>query len=83
VRVERKVDAQGKFSPWDRPIRAGRRLAGRDVSVTFDAARRAVVLRDRREVGLAERPLPWLTADWSWAPLTPPACDPHDSPTFG
>lgn len=82
VRVTRAVDPQGKLSLWDRPIRAGVRLAGREVTVTFDAARQVAVLRDQRDVWLAERSLPWLTTDWLWEPLTARPCDDHDTTTF-
>lgn len=82
VRVTRKVDRQGKFSLWDRPIRAGARCADRPVVVTFDAARRVLVLRDERDVWLAELALSWLTADWLWEPVTAQACDHSDSPTL-
>ncbi len=58
VRVERRVDPQGKLSVWDRPLRVGRRLAQRAVVVTFDAGRRLAVVRDTQETVLVERALP-------------------------
>jgi hypothetical protein len=82
VHVTRQVDPQGKCSLWDRPIRAERRLAGREVTITFDAARQVAVLRDRRAVWLTDVPLPWLTSDWLWEPLTPLPYDGEDTPTF-
>ena len=75
VRIERKVDRQGKFSLWDRPIRAGRTLRDRQVVVTFDAARRVVVLRDGRDVWLADVALPWLTEAWLWEDVPPQPCE--------
>lgn len=67
VRVERSVDAQGKLSVWDRPLRVGRRWARVTVVVTFDATRRLAVVRDKQETVLGECPLPWLTLAWLWA----------------
>jgi hypothetical protein len=67
VRVDRSVDAQGKLSVWDRPVRIGQRWARFTVVVTFDAARRLAVVRDRHEHLLAERVLDWLTDDWIWS----------------
>lgn len=67
ARVRRRVDPQGKLSVWDRPLRVGRRFARHTVVVTFDAARRVAVVRDRQDAILVERPLPWLTVDWLWA----------------
>jgi hypothetical protein len=67
VRVERRVDRQGKLSLWDRPVRVGRAAADRPAVVTFDAAERRAVVRDERGARLAEVGLPWLTADWLWA----------------
>lgn len=69
VRVARSVDAQGKLSVWDRPLRVGRPLARRTVVVTFDAERRLAVVRDTQDRVLVERPLPWLTIDWLWADI--------------
>ncbi|MGH2534540.1 MAG: hypothetical protein ACRDJW_19925 [Thermomicrobiales bacterium] len=66
-RVTRSVDAQGKRSVWDRPLRVGRRWALRPVVVTFDAPRRVAVVRDKQDTALVERALPWLTAAWLWA----------------
>lgn len=66
TRVERSVDPQGKVSVWDRPLRVGRPLALRTVVVTFDAARRLAVVRDKHDAILVERPLPWLTTAWLW-----------------
>jgi hypothetical protein len=84
ARVERSVDAQGKLSVWDRPLRVGRRWAGQTVALTFDPSRRLVVVRDRHEAILAERPLPWLTADWLWAGVdgAAQACDHDGNATF-
>lgn len=75
VHIERKVDRQGKFSLWDRPVRAGRRLRDREVVVTFDAARQGLVLHDARDVWLADVALPWLTADWLWEGVPDHACE--------
>lgn len=81
VRVARRVDRQGKLSPWDRPVRVGRRHADRPAAVTFDAARRVAVVRDERAALLAAVTLGWLAADWLWAavPLTDQA--PHPPAT--
>ena len=67
VRAERSVDPQGKLSAWDRPVRVGRRWARYTVILTFDAPRRLAIVRDRQDRVLAERALPWLTADWIWS----------------
>lgn len=75
VRIERTVDRQGKFSLWDRPIRAGRRLRDRDVVIAFDAEREVLVLHDRRDVWLADVALPWFTADWLWEAVTVRPCE--------
>jgi hypothetical protein len=85
VRVERGVDAQGKLSVWDRPLRVGQRWARYDVVVTFDAGRRLVVVRDRRDTVLAERSLPWLTVAWLWAGIdgAEQPCDSDGSATLG
>lgn len=77
VRVGRSVDAQGKLSIWDRPLRVGQGLAQRTVTLTFDAGRELVLVRDRRDAILVERPLPWLTEAWLWAGIdsAAQACD--------
>jgi hypothetical protein len=66
TRVERSVDAQGKLSVWDRPLRIGQRWAGQTVVVTFDPTRRLAIIRDKQERVLSERALPWLTDAWLW-----------------
>jgi hypothetical protein len=77
VRVRRRVDRQGKLSLWDRPVRIGRAHANQRAIVTFDAGQRRAVVSDEREVVLAEVALPWLTADWLWAPVALPDQAPH------
>jgi hypothetical protein len=72
VRVERRVDRQGKLSLWDRPLRVGQAAANQLVTVTFDAAHEQVVVRDEQEVVRAARPLPWLTEAWLWADVPLP-----------
>lgn len=72
VRVQRRVDRQGKLSLWDHAVRVGRHAADRLVTVTFDAARERVVVRDEHEVLLAALALPWLTEDWLWADVPLP-----------
>jgi hypothetical protein len=69
VRVERKVDRQGRLSLWDRPVRLGQRWADRTVVVTFDADRHLAVIRDEHGALLKDVPLPWLTPDWVWADI--------------
>lgn len=66
TRVVRSVDGQGKLSVWDRPLRVGQTWATRSVVVTFEAARRVAVIRDKRGALVVERELPWLTANWLW-----------------
>lgn len=68
VRVRRSVDVQGKLSLWDRPVRVGTRWADREVVVTFAAAQQVVVFHDKHGQLIGEKPLPWLTEDWLWAP---------------
>jgi hypothetical protein len=65
-RVARSVDAQGKLSVWDRPLRVGSRWAGQTVVVTFDPVRRLAIIRTKQEHILAECALPWLTEAWIW-----------------
>jgi hypothetical protein len=65
-RVERSIDAQGKLSVWNRPLRVGQRWAGQTVVVTFDPVRRLAIIRDKQERVLVEAALPWLTAAWLW-----------------
>jgi transposase InsO family protein len=65
-RVARSVDAQGKLSVWDRPLRIGTRWAGQTVIVTFDGDRRLAIIRDKQERVLREVTLPWLTDAWLW-----------------
>ena len=84
VRVERRVDRQGKLSLWDRPVRVGRRWADRAVVGSFAAERQVVVIRDERGAVLRELTLPWLTADWVWAgvAVTAPPVELCDTSTF-
>ena len=82
----RSVDDQDKLSVWDRPVRVGPPWASRTVVVTFEAARRVVMMQGQHGVLVVERDVPWLTADWLWdgtqvTPLDAPpmpsvACDP-------
>jgi hypothetical protein len=67
--VRRRVNGQGKISLWDRPLSVGTAVAGQEVTVRFDPAHRTVVVRDTHERVVRERPLPWLTVDWLWAPV--------------
>ena len=79
VRVRRSVDVQGKLRLWERPVRVGTRWADREVLVTFDAAQQLVVFQDTHGQLIGEKPLPWLTEDWRWAPDAaddPPAVNP-------
>lgn len=75
VRIRRRVDRQGKCSLWDRPVWLGRQTRGREVILTFDAARRLLVVRDERDVWLCERPLPFLTEAWIWEDVPPDPLD--------
>lgn len=77
VRVVRAVDRDGKVSLWDRRVRLGHRVRNRPVVLTFDAARRVMVVRDERDVWLLETGLPFLTTDWIWEGVSP---DPVDQP---
>jgi hypothetical protein len=81
VQVARRVDPQGKLSLWNHPLRIGQRHAKRTVTVTFDATREVVVIRDEHEVVLAEVALPWLTAEWLWAAVPRTAQRPHPAAT--
>lgn len=83
VRVQRRVDRQGKCSLWNHAVRVGRQQRDRLVTLTFDGPRHLVVVRDEREVLLAEVALPWFTEDWLWAdiPLTDQAAHAADSST--
>lgn len=72
VQVRRRVTRQGTISLWDRPVRMGRRWAEQTVTVTFDAPRRMLVVRDEHDTLLRDRDLPWLTLDWLWPPVTDP-----------
>jgi hypothetical protein len=81
VRVQRRVDRQGKLSLWDHAVRVGQVAANQCVTVTFDAAREQVVVRDEHEVVLAALALPWLTEDWLWAPVPLPDQGVHGSGT--
>lgn len=69
VRVRRRVDAQGKFGLWNRPVRVGHRAAGQEVTVCFDAARQRVIISDAHAVVLREVTLDWLSAEWLWEPV--------------
>jgi hypothetical protein len=53
--------------------------AGQTVTVTFDPATRRAVVHDAHECVLAEVSLPWLTADWLWAPVSPTDLHAHGS----
>lgn len=66
VRVVRAVDRDGTVSLWDRRVRLGHGVRNRPVVLTFDAARRVLVVRDERDVWLREVELPFLTTDWIW-----------------
>ncbi|MGA7671099.1 MAG: hypothetical protein WBW04_11810, partial [Nitrolancea sp.] len=77
VRVKRRVNDQGRLSLWDRPVSIGQAAAGTEVVVTFDAERRMVVIRDKRDRLIAERALTWLTMDWLWDGVDP---DPRPCP---
>lgn len=66
VTVLRRVTRQGTTSLWDRPVRIGRAAAEQVVTVTFNAARRVMVVRDAHDTLVCERELPWLTLEWLW-----------------
>jgi len=84
VQVRRSVDAQGKLSVWDRPLRVGRAWAYRPVILTFDAARRLVVVRTPQGAPIRDVPLPWLTNAWLWAGIdgADQPCNHDGTPTF-
>jgi hypothetical protein len=69
TQITRQVSRQGSLSLWDRLIYVGMRAAGQPVTVTFDPATRRAVVRDVHEHPLRDVRLPWLTADWLWAPI--------------
>jgi hypothetical protein len=69
--VRRQVNRQGKISLWDRQVWVGTQVAGQPVTVGFAPISRRAVIRDAHEQVLREAPLPWLTADWLWAPVDP------------
>jgi transposase InsO family protein len=83
VRVQRRVDRQGKLSLWDHPVRVGQTAANLLVTVTFDPAHAQVVVHDEHEVLLAAVTLPWLTEEWLWAdvPLPDQAAHPPGTST--
>ena len=75
VRLVRRVSGQGTLSLWDQPVRVGQRLAGRTLTIRFDAARQLAVLLDERDVWVGDRPVPFLTAAWLWAGVSNAALD--------
>jgi hypothetical protein len=75
TQVQRQVNRQGKLSLWDRTVWVGMRAPKQTVTVTFDPVTHRAVVRDAHERVLREAPLPWLTADWLWAPV--PLTDQH------
>lgn len=70
VTLQRRVTCQGTISLGDRPVRIGRRAAKQAVTLTFDAPRRVLVVRDDHETLRRERELPGLTLDWLWADVS-------------
>lgn len=75
--VRRHVSRQGTISLWDHPVRAGMAVAGQAVTVRFDPATRQAVIVDAHEQTVRTAALPWLTADWLWAPVAPTDLQPH------
>lgn len=69
TQVQRHVNRQGKLRLWDRPVYVGTQAASQTVTVRFDPTTRGAVVADRHEHVLRTVPLPWLTADWLWAPV--------------
>jgi hypothetical protein len=77
TQVHRQVSRQGTLSLWDRPIRVGMAAAGQTVTVRFDPSTRRAVMVDAHDQVLREIALPWLTADWLWAPIARTTLQPH------
>jgi hypothetical protein len=69
TQVRRQVNAQGKLRLWNHDVWGGTAVAGQTVTVHFAASSRSVVIRDAHERVVCQRALPWLTADWLWAPV--------------
>jgi hypothetical protein len=69
--VVRRVNPQGKLRLWNHDLWVGTAAARQDVTVRFDAATRQAIVRDAREQVVRAGSLPWLTADWLWAPVAP------------
>lgn len=69
VQVWRRADVQGKIGLFNRLVRLGSRVAGEELAVRFDAARRVVVVRDGSGTLVREVKLNWLTEDWLWEPV--------------
>jgi hypothetical protein len=71
TQVARRVTRQGTLSRWDHNVSVGRQAAGQTVTVHFDPTTRQAVITDAHEQVLWTAALPWLTADWLWAPIPP------------
>jgi hypothetical protein len=71
TQVQRQVTRQGTLSLWDRNVYVGAQAAGQTVTVRFDPTTRQVLVCDGHERLLRAVALPWLTADWLWAPVPP------------
>jgi transposase InsO family protein len=69
--VRRQVNRQGKLRLWNHDVSVGIQAAGQTVTVRFDPEHRTMVVRDAHEQVVGQRSLPWLTADWLWAPVAP------------
>jgi transposase InsO family protein len=77
--VTRQVNRQGKLRLWNHDLWVGTQVAGQTVTVRFEATTRCAVILDAHERVVRERPLPWLTADWLWAPIAPSDHRAHSS----
>jgi hypothetical protein len=71
TQVRRQVSRQGTLSLWDRLVYVGTPAAGQTVTVRFEPSTRCALVHDAHERLLRAVPLPWLTADWLWAPVPP------------
>jgi hypothetical protein len=71
TQVRRQVNRQGKVSLWQRSVWVSTKAAAQTVTVRFDPTTRQVVIVDAQDQVVGAASLPWLTADWLWAPVAP------------
>jgi hypothetical protein len=71
TQVHRHVNRQGKLRLGDHEVWVGMAVAGQTVTVRFAPPTRQAVVVDAHEQLVRTVALPWLSADWRWAPVAP------------